>query len=136
MHMVQDTNGSHKIEGVIVKWQFDEGRLHERFERSIRRQHAGRRVAACRLSEVGAGQFEQFAASAANVQPSQFPWPAPRALQEPTDQKPLPAVKMDRITREAISERVIEQLGIGGRVPVKLRGYFVALFQGLRPFAP
>jgi hypothetical protein len=49
--------------------------------------------------------------------------------QKPLDQKPLPAVKVNWIARELVPERVIEQLGVGGRILVEFRSLFVVSSQ-------
>ena len=113
MHMMKDTSGGGKIERPVLEWQLDDGGLLICFEPLIGGQHAGRRVTTRGLREIAAGYLEQFAPAATYVQPSLCLRRDPCTLEEPLDQVPLSAVKMQRIAREAVSQRVIEQLVVG-----------------------
>lgn len=125
MNMVIDAYGSYKIDRAIAKRQFNGRQLLMHAEGSNGGEHADRRIAPDRLREVAAGQFQQLAATAADIQPFQSPRIRTSTPQQPLNQKPFPTVEMERITRESIPDRIIEQLGIRRRILIKFDVIFV-----------
>src|ERR1700733_7875068 len=95
-------------------------------EGRTRREHAARRIAPDRLREVVAGKFQQ----------SLGPRSHTSALQEPVDQKPFSPMEMERITREPIPDRIVNQLSIRVRILIEFWTFFLASPHRLHSFAP
>jgi hypothetical protein len=105
-------------------------------EGRTRREHAARRIAPDRLREVVAGKFQQLTSATANIQPSLGPRRHTSALQESVDQKPFSPMEMERITREPIPDRIVNQLSIRVRILIEFWTFFLASPHDLHSFAP